>query len=149
MKPIHSNCIPRDGYIEPGYLDAIPGLHGEFRFSFRPLTEMEQGVFVDGTKDMPTKTRSVKMYDLIASRIASWEHRDDTGEPVAICSKSVSQLKPAIVGALYGIVLGTRPSDIDPLWEQEVQQETADAALTALLEGRTVGDVAAERDEKN
>ena len=38
----HDNMIPDDGYTEPGFITARPGLHGELRFTFRPILIQDQ-----------------------------------------------------------------------------------------------------------
>jgi hypothetical protein len=68
---------------------------------------------------------------------------------VEIAREAIDRLQPELFLKLYRIVLGYSPSDVDPQWPAEQQEELGDDIRAAEAAGRTVGELREERDEKN
>jgi hypothetical protein len=145
----HHNVIPNDGYTEPGYVAARPGLHDELRFTFRPMLPAEQGKWVRDSDKMRPELFDRECAKMIASRVKSWSLVDGKDEPLPISPKTIGQLKPAVFNRLHGIVLGTDASDIDPKWDEDKEAEELEQQREAGESGMNVGELRQEANEKN
>lgn len=139
----HKNTIPSDGYTEPGYVAERPGLHGELRFVFRPMLVEDQSKIMRALEKASNDGWAVKAARVVADRVREWS----LTEPIK--AEQVLRLKPALFSRLYGIVLGTDASDIDPQWPTEQKAEAVEDDIDALLAGKTAGAAREERNEKN
>lgn len=104
-----------DGYEFPAYIKARPGLHREFRFTFRPFTQQE--VIALSTKRDRAETNEEKariQAEAVAPRIKTWSAKMPDGGTVAINSANLLRLTPTLHDSVCGIVLGYWPSDDDP-----------------------------------
>ena len=136
----HSNLIPDDGYTEPGFVAARPGLHGELQFTFRPLLIQDQAKWVKGADSMQAAVWNQQCARLMAERIKSWSLCTKDGSCVPINAASILRLKPALFSRLYGILLGTEPSDIDPSWEESQLATEAEIAAAAIDNAVSIGE---------
>lgn len=144
------DVIPDDGYTEPAYIKAMNGVHGEIRFTYRPMLIQEQS---KATAEAAEAGRAKpERYDRVcaerlAKHLLSWSIRGADGRPLAIEVNTLLRIKPMVFLRLWAIVLGTQASDIDPEWSEEQEAETAadgdDAGPAPLGRERT------EADEKN
>lgn len=151
MKPRHGNHIPHDGYNEDGYIDAVPRLFDvPLRFTFRPLLSEERAEHLDAIDKITSSAkREMACAAFIASRLCSWDHADDAGEPIAINAVNVGRLKPTLSNKLYRIVMGIEPSDLDPKWTDAAKAEEIDAEYQSAKFGQPVGDVKLVESAKN
>jgi hypothetical protein len=146
----HENYIPDDGYTEPGYIAAIPGLHGPLQFKFRPTLVADQPRWARGSEsNVSDAVWDQQCAGLMAERIVSWSLVSPKGEPVPICASSLLRLKPKIFTKLFGILLGVNPSDIDPKWDNQQVEEVLRDVSSAATDGTTPGMAREARNEKN
>ncbi|MFA5262241.1 MAG: hypothetical protein WC378_00340 [Opitutaceae bacterium] len=147
------NYIPNDGYTMPGFVEARPGLNEEVRFSYRPMTAVQQAGFNAGLANLVDTPRNpanfLKRSEVLFSRLVSWDVVDRNGDPVALDLDAVRHLSPEVFWKMYGIVSGTIPTDIDPNWSAETVAEEGGLANQAIDENRLVGDVRDETNRKN
>jgi len=134
-----SNFISSDGYTENGYIAAVNGLHGELRFTFRPLLVQEQAKWVKGANNMQSEAWNRQCAVLMCERIKSWSLTTDDDKPLAVTANWILRLKPALFSKLYGILLGTEPSDMDPDWTDPQKDEAATIEMDAVQEDVNVG----------
>jgi hypothetical protein len=144
------DIIPDDGYTEPGYIKAIVGIHGDIRFTYRPMLIQEQSKATaeagEAGRGKPERYDRV-CAEKLAHHLLTWSLRDSSGTPLAIEINTLLRIKPMAFLRLWAIVLGTQASDIDPEWTEEVQavktEEQADYSPAPIGQAR------AEADEKN
>ncbi len=139
-----------DGYTEDGYIAAIPGLHGEFRFTFRPMLVAERStVLGKHVLDLPESQQDITFAKAMASRLKSWSLVDKNGKPVPINQDVAMRLKPALFRRLFAIIAGTEAADPDPLATTVALDQAAEDALAAAVAGTSVRQLTEERDAKN
>ena len=143
------NYTPEDGYTEPGFIRAEEGLHGELRFSFRPLLVEQQAGIVASLETMKPGAKVRKIAQVIAEQVNQWSLTDAEDDPVPISEKTTRLLKFSVFYRLWGIVLGTEPTDIDPQWEQERTNEEQAFQSQAAESETPVGQVKEEAHRKN
>lgn len=136
-----------DGLNEKGYIAAVPRLHGEIRFEFRPPTAESLGRFIDGRKNRSTAGLFRAEAEGMALRLVSWSLLDPDGQPLPIKSATVGALNIALFNRLKDIVIyGTDGGDLDP--EEDVAELLETTALAAE-QGLTVAAIREDRDVKN
>jgi len=141
--------IPDDGYTESGYVEAKPGLHGEFRFTYRPLLTETRSRLLRSFDNLKAEEQDLIVAKTLAERVASWSLTKQSGEAVPVAVDNVRRLKPAIFFRLWSVVLGTEPSDLDPAWETEQKVEAVTTLLEAAAAPAPVGVVREAGNEKN
>lgn len=57
--------------------------------------------------------------EFLAKRVIAWDIKDIDGKLVDITAVNVLKLRPTLLNRINCVVLGTEPSDIDPLWSTE------------------------------
>lgn len=143
------NFTPDDGYTEPGYIQPLPHVHGEFRFTFRPTLVEERSQAMEAAGQLKADACDRAAASQIVQKLVTWSLVDARQRPVPITAKNVLRLKGRLFDRLYGIILGTEASDTDPLWRDEDKREHEERRLESALTGRPFGLVREEADEKN
>jgi hypothetical protein len=138
-----------DGYTQEGFIAAVPRLHGELRFSYRPALVEERSQLSDLAARMKSHLYDRQVAHFVAGKLVSWDLADPAGAEVGIAAESLLRLHPELFAKLQRIVLGCIACDVDPSWPGEQQNRLLEEASTAAASGRTVGGVRAEYDEKN
>lgn len=110
-----SDAVIRDGMSQSGYIEALAGVHGELRFSYRPMLAEDVEAFEvyrdrHGTTD--PKGTTVEMSRLLADHLVSWSVSED-GRPVPVSMDNVRRLRYRLLGRVYQIVAGLSGSDRD------------------------------------
>jgi hypothetical protein len=153
MSQKQRNYVPSDGYSIPGFIDERDGIIEAVRFVYRPISADMQSSFnaslalLQDTPNNPANFR--KRAEIVKGRLVSWDVKDDKGAVLPITTAEVRKLSPELFWKLFGIVFGTIPTDIDPQWADEQQEEESRLAADAAQEGVTVGAVREAADEKN
>ena len=135
--------IPDDGYTEQGYIEAKPGLHGEFRFSYRPLLAEDRSRILRTMNEMSDEKQDVVVAKTLAERIMSWDN------PKPVTMEQARRLLPAVFYQVWGIVLGTSPSGLDPRWDEDRKVGEVENLVEAATVGVPVGAAREVSDEKN
>jgi len=143
------NYTPDDGYTEPGYIKPVIGLHGEFRFRFRPMLTEEYSHLIAASDEMSGQAYDRKAADMMLGKLTEWNLSDGKGVLVPITQKTILRLKVALFNKLYKIITGTDATDIDPLWSDDITDTKADEEYESALSDRTPGEVREENDAKN
>lgn len=141
------SIIPDDGYTESAYVDKQRGIHGAHRIRYRPLTHSERYVVGNALSTKPPVEASQILYATLASKIKEWDVCAASGATLPITSANVAILKPNLTERLYSIVSGHDGGDQDP--DAKPEGDKMDAALQAILEGKTAGEVQEEAAVKN
>lgn len=139
-----------DGYTESGFIQAVAGLHGEFRFSFRPMLIEERSVILsERMTRLPEEQQDLKTAKAMQARLVTWSLRDAQGACVPIELGEIRRLKPALFRRLFLIVAGLEPSDPTPESPSVERLIANSLALDAALAGVPIGELSEERDRKN
>lgn len=141
--------LPDDGYTEDAYIAAVPGIHGAFRFKYRPMLIEEQSALSFAGREMKPAAYDQKCGKEMAAKLVEWSLCDKRGEPVPVSVRAVLMLKPRLFNRLFAIVLGNDASDPDPYAAHDGELTATEEQYESALSGRTVGEVRQERDEKN
>lgn len=105
-----------DGYTRPGYIQAVPRLYDSLRFEYRPsrrITRAKHFRDLDKVKNDDDKSERVAC-DFIASRLVSWDAKNEEGESIPLSSATLGDLEPVLFERLYTIILGNAIPDEDP-----------------------------------
>jgi len=139
--------VPNDGYTESAVINALPGIHGEFRFTFRPMTREQRDPLLDYyvKPDKRSAVLAVTMAKKISEHVKSWSLVDSTGNAVPVSPEVAQRLKPALFTRIEDIVMGLKAGDTI----EESGGLTATQLLEAEITGRPPGDVRTEADLKN
>lgn len=141
-----ANFIPDDGYTQPGYIQAVPRLHGELRYVYRPMLAQQRAPLLDAARDEKGDKYERLACKLACPHITSWSLIDAKGEPVAITAPNMLRVRPAMLSKLINIVAGLQASDVDPEWPEEVAREMDDDDLPSAVAGESRA-VARERED--
>lgn len=132
-----------DGYTEAGYIAAVERMHGEMRFTYRPMLPEE----VDEAQAVLDQNNVARSHGLIrgilVKRIIDWS----SDLPVTV--ESLRTIRPVLWNRIYMIVAGRSPSDPDPKATPEDVSTWTQDMLEAGGTGGTVGEARTERDSKN
>lgn len=139
-----------DGYTQRGFIKAQPGLHGDFRFEFRPMTVEDRAVvFEKKLLERPQEEQDRMAAKAMTSRITSWGLVNADGGSVKVSTENLLRLKPALFRRLFDMVAGFDGGDPDHDTTTEVRGELLDERLEAALAGRPIGELREVADEKN
>ena len=131
-----------DGYTETGFIAAVDGLHGELRFTFRPMLPEE----VDEVQAVLDQEHVARSHEIIRGVLV--RHIKSWSDGLPVTADSLRTIRPSLWNRLYLIVSGRQASDPDP---KATPQERSSWVNDVLEAGKTgeVGAVRAERDAKN
>lgn len=132
-----------DGYTESGYIAALPGLHGEVSFTFRPLTHAQRNAINGKIRDKQSGGET----DLIAAALAKFVKSWSLGQPIT--KAQVAQLRPVLLERMFAIVAGYAPSDTKPGDVASGRVDSDLDELEAVLAGSDPLSVREDRDAKN
>lgn len=132
-------AVIEDGYTRDAYLSGVPFTTPAVRFSYRPplvrdLAIIRRSISQAMASQMPTiQAQAMVKY------ICKWDLSVDLKLDVLL------KLAPDIFDGVSGIILGLRPTDIDPDWN------TSESSQSMELESVFGGDIlkAEEADTKN
>jgi hypothetical protein len=142
--------IPDDGYTEPGFIQAIPGLHGDLRFTYRPMLVEVNAEVGEAFKSLSSADCERKAAAVLADHLKTWDVvHPKTKAPVPVTPANLLRMKSAVFSRLWGIVRGLDPTDIDPKWTAEQKQQATETKFESALTGDTPGMVREVADEKN
>jgi hypothetical protein len=139
------NYIPNDGYTEDAYIEALPGFYGEFRFKFRPMLIEERAALFNQNDKLPPAEYERKCAAALSNKLVEWSLIDKAGKQVPVSAQNILRLKPNLNGRIFGIVLGTQATDIDPLWSESKKESSAEQKYESAITGASVQ----ESDVKN
>lgn len=136
-----------DGLTEKAFIAAVPRLHGEMRFKFRPPTTERINRFLDGLKKNSLVAMCKAEAESMATNIVEWDLTDPDGKTLPIKTATVAALQPSLFKRVKEIVLyGADGGDLDPADEaKELMEVTADSAEKGL----SLAQIREDRDVKN
>lgn len=109
--------IIRDGFTQEAYIAERPGLHGELRFSYRPMLP-ESVDDIEAHRSTKKGSEDTKLVAAaVADRIVRLE--DGVGTEIEPTVESVRRLRYGILYKVYNIIAGFEPSDLDPRWDSK------------------------------
>ncbi len=139
----------RDGFTRGGFIKEVDGLHGELRFTFRPMLPEERNAVRRLVGTEKGDKGDVILRTAIADHLVDWSAADDEGRSIKVGPEGVRRLPPSLYDRLYLIVSGMDASDPDPEATSEVETGYAAALKKAVETGHAVGDVATALQQKN
>lgn len=143
------NFVPDDGYTESGFIKAIPGLHGELRFDFRPFLVEERSKLLRELENLAQEKQDAIVAKTFVERLKNWDLKDRDGNAVRVSLGAARRLKPQLFYRLWAILLGTEASDADPEWETQHILEEAENEIEAANSPAPIGVVKETAAEKN
>lgn len=143
-----SNYIADDGYDEPFYIAPEPGIHGSMRGTFRPASKPARSKHTQRCEKLSDEEADKATAEEVAPRILSWSEVDKDGQPRPITSESLLGIKPALFQILTGIVMGYVPTDLDPQWPKDKQDEYR-AQIKELKDAREARELQELANQKN
>lgn len=145
------NIIPiRDGYTRAGYIEAVPRLHEELVFEYRPMIPEEVEQLNDAlSRAQPTQVTH-RVAAAVFTHLKSWSEVDESGKPVPLSFEAIRLLPYPMLSQLRRIIEGTMPSDLRPgaVPESEEANEYV-ASLNAVIGGKMPGIEQVVADQKN
>ena len=138
-----------DGYTRDGFVQAAPLVHGELRFRYRPALVEERSQLVDSAAIAKSDAYDRQAAAFMAQKIVAWSLVEQHGREVHVSAAALLRLQPELFVKVYRVIMGWAASDIDPRWPLEAVSEVAAEELAAAVQGRSVGEIAEEHDEKN
>lgn len=138
-----------DGYTQQGYIAEVPGLHGPLRFEFRPFLVEERAALFASLDKMSRDAYERKCGHAVADRLVAWDVTDRNGKPVEITGPNVLRLRPTVEDKLLSIMLGVKPTDIDPAWPDADKHSAAEEEYESALSGTNIALLKETRDAKN
>ena len=134
----HVLAYIHDGYTINGYIAAVPRLHPEMRFVYRPMLVQNRSVIFREIR-LATDARKTESIAAAAikSQLVSWDVVDHQGSAVTIEVPHALRLQQALFQKLFSIVTGDVPSDEDPLIQAGEQAEATDQDLRDAFAGTT------------
>ncbi len=142
-------AVIADGYTEPGYIKEVSGIHGDVRFTFRPMTVDARSALYALSDKMKPEAYDQKCAAELAAHLTSWDITDGKDVAVPISAKATINLKPLLFNRLLSIVVGQAATDLDPDWDEDAKQLKAQEEALAAATGRIVAAVREETAEKN
>ncbi len=127
----------------------MPLVHGSLRFEYRPALVEERSQLSDAAAELKSHLYDRHVAAFVAGKIVSWDLADAVGQDVPIAAAALLRLQPELFVKLHRVVLGWAASDVDPRWPAETADRHDELATSAVLSGRTVGEVRQEADLKN
>ena len=136
--------IPDQGYTEEAYVGSRAGFHESIEFTFCPMLPEEQYEFLASIGKFSGRTKALLIAKAVAPRIKSWSIPE-----TAISPASFARLNPELFDRLYGIIIGTYPTDLNPKWDTSKKSEEVDADELASISAMPVGAAKLETRTKN
>ena len=118
-----------DGHTRKGRINAVPGLHGQLDFEFRPMLAADVEAFeamLDKAKAGRAQVELIAA--LVAKQLVSWSEPENPKEQA-----SILRLPHPVLLRLRYIVQGLRPSDLTEVDTQEEVAEKLDEFQSTLL----------------
>lgn len=112
-----------DGYTEDGFIAAVPGLHPELRFTYRPVRREERATWGRGLEGCNPAAQTRKTNELLAKHVASWS------AVAPITAENVGRLRQTLFDKLFAVVMQERASDFDANRPAEERAADADASF--------------------
>lgn len=144
MSETYPPFIIGDGYTESAYLKAIPQVHAEVRFSYRPAPILERVEIIENSSKISNDvSREEYLAQEVAKRITRWSltGEDDRGRPIDIEVSADNLLRlrhPRLFSRFASIVVySSETGDVDP----DIGNERNEIQRNAELAGKNVGDV--------
>lgn len=143
-----ASYIP-DGYTQSVYFREEPGIYGETRCTYRPLTITEQGNVQRELSQHPSDADWDKRQWIAArwlvQKIVSWTIAKPTGEPVNHREVSeVMRLRPPLFNRLWNCLNSLDGGDPDPE-QDEYERHKQSVAAQAVAMGNDAPQVAMEK----
>lgn len=139
----------RDGFTRRGYVKEVPGLHGEMRFSFRPMLPEQRNAVRRIVSQEKGDKADVLLRTAIAEHLVDWSAADEEGRDVKIGPEGVRRLPPSLYDRLYLIISGMDASDPEPDAGDEEESSYAATLRKAAETGSVPGDVELVGQQKN
>ncbi len=130
-----------DGYTRNGHIKAVPGLHPEVKFTFRPATAAQVELILGKTRREQNDDAVTSFHSqVIASHVIEWDIQDEKKRPLEIKVDKIRRLQSGVFGKLFGMVIGQIPSEETP---QEGQPDSS-LDYVALVNGITTEEAEAK-----
>lgn len=147
--------VTDDGFSQPGFIEGVPGLYPDLRFTFRMMLRTDVADFFDKTGRVKAGQGEKIAANTMAEHISDWSMIDQDGDPVPINGANMIRpnnkraLPTRLFNRLLGIITGMEPSDIDPKWSDVESNGHLSDITEAQKQDRPIGAVVDEERVKN
>lgn len=117
-----------ENYEFPAYIEAVPGIHGAQRITYRPMCNSEVAAMYTKMRSKPDDEATKIVAEIVAPRIRSWSIKGPNGEEVKPTAANFLRLTPTLADKISSLVQGYRKSDPDP------ECDTPEKSGTELLD---------------
>lgn len=139
-----------DGYTESAYIKSEDRVHGEFRFTYRPMLVEERTIlYSKAMEHLSDEAQLKKRAAAVVARIQSWSLLDAKGQAAPIKVETYLRLKAPLFWRVLNIVVGADAGDLDPEAEAADTLALIDQRIQAAVEGRGVAELRETADAKN
>lgn len=139
-----------DGYTESAYIKGEDRIHGELRFTYRPMLVEERALlYSDAVERLPEDAKLKKRAAAVAARIHSWSLVDAKGQAVPVKVEAYLRLKAPLFWRVLNVVMGVDAGDLDPEAETADALASIDQRIQAAIEGRSASELRESADAKN
>lgn len=127
------NAIIDDGYTQEAFIDAVPGVHGTLKFTYRPMLpeEVEELAYrVNKFASEPRKSTAC-ICKAIEDHLESWDAKDSNGADVEPTLNNIRRLRYPLLGAVRYIIEGLRAGDVPR--DGDSDEEESDEYIDNLM----------------
>lgn len=121
-----------DGYEMDGEVPAVKGLHGGFKFRYRPTTADEQDELRAKNAGQDVAKQNAATRAAIAAKLVSWEIKTPDGQEVPVSVDNLKRLHPAVYDRLYWIVCEGEPDGLPPTHSSKHGREVGSSEDAAV-----------------
>ena len=139
-----------DGYTVPGFVEGMPGVYADARFTFRPALAADRTVIRDKIVAAPAREGETVISKTIASRVVEWDLLkpaalgSDERVSVALTLEDVDHVPPTLRNEIFNRLMGDVSPGEAPDADSVRRGEQVDAELEAAMSGSTVEEVTAK-----
>lgn len=125
-----------DGYTLKGFIAQQPGLHGALNFTYRPMLQKDRVLVIEKIRTCPIEKSEDEVARVVAARVKTWDlTHPETGAAIEISSDAALHLQSTLLTRLWNILIGDKPTDINPDWAPQERKAVSDDAYELALKG--------------
>ncbi len=139
-----------DGYTVKGFVEGMPGVHADARFTFRPALAQERAVIRDKIVASQARESESIVAQTVAKRVVDWDLLktaalgSDELVSVVLTLEEVLRVPQALTVQIFNRIMGDTSPGEAPDANPEQRNEQVDADVAAAIAGTTPEEHAAK-----
>lgn len=139
-----------DGYTVKGFVEGMPGIHADARFTFRPALAQDRAVIRDKMISSSARESETIVAKTICRSVVEWDLLkpvalgSDELAPVELTVEDVLRVPQALTVQIFNRIMGDVSPGEAPDADSVQRDDQADAELEAAMSGSTVEEVTAK-----